>query len=55
VKSISLTDLNGRVVKQISYSDASNIQVNVADLASGMYLMNITSDQGTATKKVVKN
>ena len=55
VKSISMTDLNGRVVKQISYSDASNIQVNVADLASGMYLMNITSDQGTATKKVVKN
>ena len=55
VKSISMTDLNGRVVKQVSYSDASNIQVNVADLASGMYLMNITSDQGTATKKVVKN
>jgi hypothetical protein len=55
VKSISMTDLNGRVVKQVSYSDASNIQVNVSDLASGMYLMNITSDQGTATKKVVKN
>ena len=55
VKSISMTDLNGRVVKQVSYSDASNIQVNVSDLASGMYLMNITSDQGTATKKVVIN
>jgi hypothetical protein len=55
VSGISITDLNGRVVKQISYTNVSDIQVNVSDLASGMYMMNITSDKGSVTKKIVKN
>ena len=55
VTGIAVTDLNGRVVKSTTYSDASNIQVNVSDLASGMYLMKITSDKGVATKKIIKN
>ena len=55
VSGISITDLNGRVVKQNSYVNISDIQVNVSDLASGMYMMTITSDKGTFTKKIVKN
>ena len=55
VSGISITDLNGRVVKQNSYSNVSNIQVNVSDLASGIYMMNITSDKGSVTKKIIKN
>ena len=55
VSGISITDLNGRVVKQISYTNVSDIQVNVSDLASGMYMMNITSDKGSVTKKILKN
>jgi hypothetical protein len=55
VSGISITDLNGRVVKQNSYTNVSDIQVNVSDLASGMYMMNITSDKGSVTKKIVKN
>ena len=55
VSGISITDLNGRVVKQNTYTNVSDIQVNVSDLASGMYMMNITSDKGSVTKKIVKN
>jgi len=55
VSGISITDLNGRVVKQNSYSNVSDIQVNVSDLASGMYMMNIVSDKGAFTKKIIKN
>lgn len=55
VNEITITDLNGRVVKQSKYNNTSEIQINVSDLASGMYLMNITSDQGSATKKIIKN
>jgi hypothetical protein len=55
VNGISITDLNGRVVKQNSYTNVSDIQVNVSDLASGMYMMNITSDKGSVTKKIFKN
>lgn len=55
INSINITDMNGRIVKSIQLEGADTAQVNVADLASGMYLMNIASDQGTAVKKVIKN
>lgn len=55
VNKVVVTDLNGRTVKNVSFDNVSNVQVNVSDLASGMYIMNITSDKGTATKKFVKN
>lgn len=55
VNAISITDLNGRVVKQNSFSNTSNVQVNISDLSSGVYMMNITSDKGSVTKKIIKN
>jgi hypothetical protein len=55
VNGISITDLNGRVVKQNTYENVSNIQVNVSDLSSGVYMMSIKSDKGSVTKKIVKN
>lgn len=55
ISGIQITDLNGRVIKTLKYSDAiSEMQVNVSDLSAGMYLLNISSNQGTATKKIVK-
>jgi hypothetical protein len=55
VNSISITDLNGRIVKQNTYSNVTNVQVNISDLSSGVYMMNITSDKGSVTKKIIKN
>ena len=55
VKNVTVTDLNGRTVKNVSFDNVANIQVNVSDLASGLYLVNIASDKGIATKKFVKN
>jgi hypothetical protein len=55
VNAISITDLNGRVVKQITFSNVNNVQVNVSDLSSGVYMMTISSDKGSLTKKFIKN
>ena len=56
VSNVQITDLNGRVVKTVSYSDApSAVEINISDLSSGMYMMNITSDEGVAVKKIMKN
>ena len=55
INSIEITDLNGRVVKTVNAIDASNAQVNISDLSSGVYMMNITSDKGSVTKKIIKN
>jgi len=55
VNNVTVTDLNGRTVKNVTFDNVANVQVNVSDLASGLYIMNITSNKGTATKKFVKN
>lgn len=55
VTAVSMTDLNGRIVKQISYDNVANVEINITDLASGMYLMNIKSADGETTKKFMKD
>lgn len=54
ISAIEMTDLNGRVVKNVKLSDVSEAQVNVADLSVGVYMMKIVSDKGILTKKVIK-
>ncbi|MBN8642649.1 MAG: T9SS type A sorting domain-containing protein [Flavobacteriales bacterium] len=49
VNSVELFDINGRTVLSIEGSN----QINVSDLSSGIYMMKIASDKGTATKKLV--
>ncbi|MFN3968357.1 T9SS type A sorting domain-containing protein [Flavobacterium sp.] len=53
VSTIEMADLNGRVVKTANVN-ATEGQVSVSDLAAGIYMMTITTDQGVAVKKVVK-
>lgn len=54
INSISMTDLNGRIVKQIKYDNISDIQVTITDLQTGVYMLTINSDKGSITKKVIK-
>ncbi|KOS04995.1 hypothetical protein AM493_02275 [Flavobacterium akiainvivens] len=55
INNIQLTDLNGRIVKTMSFDGVAQAQVGVSDLANGVYMMNISSDKGSVTKKIVKN
>lgn len=55
VNGVAIVDLNGRTVKSVKFDGVANAEINVADLASGVYIMTIASDKGTATKKIVKN
>ena len=52
--SVDIYDINGRKMFTQKLSDSSNT-INIDHLASGMYLIKVTSEQGTATSKVVKN
>lgn len=54
VNGITITDLNGRIVLNNKYEAVSNIQINVSDLAAGVYMMTINSDKGSSVKKIVK-
>ncbi|MCY1485987.1 hypothetical protein D3C87_205210 [compost metagenome] len=55
LNSVSITDLNGRTVKAVELNGDSSVQVNISDLSAGVYMMNINSDQGSTTKKIIKN
>ncbi len=52
---VNVIDLNGRTVKAFNLGGVVNAQINIADLSSGVYMLNITSEEGTTTKKIVKN
>jgi len=54
IKAITMTDLNGRIVKQSSFENLSKVQLNISELASGVYMMNIQSAEGEVTKKIIK-
>lgn len=53
VKNISIVDLNGRTVRSLDVN-ATETQVNISELASGIYMMNVNTDQGSVIKKIVK-
>lgn len=51
VTSIEVTDMNGRVVKQVK---GMVDQISVAELNAGVYFLKIASDKGTGTTKIIK-
>lgn len=51
---INITDVNGRSVKTVDVNNLSEIQMNVSDLNSGVYFMNIDTDSGKVVKKFIK-
>lgn len=55
INGVEIVDLNGRTIKSSKFNGVANAEINVSDLASGVYMMNISSDKGTTTKKIVKN
>jgi hypothetical protein len=55
VNKVAVTDLNGRTVTTAEFAGVASAQVDIANLASGVYMLTISSDMGTTTKKIVKN
>lgn len=55
ISSIAIKDLNGRVVVQKGFNKVSQAQVNIADLATGVYMMSVISDAGSFIKKIIKH
>jgi hypothetical protein len=51
INSITVTDLNGRVVTSFSVN-ATSIDANLVELNNGLYIMNVSSDKGTVQKRI---
>lgn len=54
INTISITDVNGRTVKQQQAGGVSSMQINVADLNAGVYFISVDAASGKGTTKFVK-
>jgi len=52
---VNITDINGRTVKSLKVNNLSEVQMNVSELNSGVYFMNIATDSGKVVKKFIKS
>jgi len=50
IESIFITNLNGQILKQF---DSSITQLNISELASGIYILKILSEKGELSKKII--
>lgn len=55
INSVEVVDLNGRVVKMSKYDGVAEAKINISDLSSGLYMMNVSSDKGSVVRKIIKN
>lgn len=53
LQNMELTDLNGRVVKNLDLGGVLNSEIVISDLATGIYLLKINSNNTIFTKKLV--
>lgn len=54
IKSINVTDINGRIVKQISELNKQISEINVSDLNAGIYFVTMNTEEGSSVKKFIK-
>lgn len=54
VKQIEVFDISGKTIKSQEFNNENEVQLNLANVASGMYLLHIKTNEGTAMKKVMK-
>lgn len=54
IEKITITDINGKKVKTFNFNNENEVQLNLKNLTSGTYLLQIENKQGVAMKKLIK-
>jgi len=52
---VAIYDISGRLIKSFKGNFSENEPFNISELKPAMYLVRITSDQGSLSKKIIKN
>lgn len=55
LKAITIYNVNGQIVQEVKNPTLSNESYQISNLSSGFYLVQLASENGTATKKVIVN
>src|SRR5690606_2976213 len=54
IEEIVVYDMNGSIIKSQDGKKTNEIQLNIEDFASGIYMLYIKTNEGVAIKKIVK-
>ena len=55
INTIVLMDINGRTVKSLNFDGVTETQINISDLSTGVYFINIDTSGGNIVRKIIKN
>lgn len=55
LKEITIYNVNGQIVQEIKNPTLSNETYQISNLTTGFYLVQLASENGTTTKKVIVN
>ncbi|HUH25191.1 MAG TPA: T9SS type A sorting domain-containing protein [Flavobacterium sp.] len=54
VEEVSIYDVSGKLLKTQKVVSTEDIELNIEELATGTYMLQIQTNQGTAVKKIIK-
>ncbi|GEP51816.1 hypothetical protein FNO01nite_24880 [Flavobacterium noncentrifugens] len=54
IAQVSVSDMNGRIVKTNKFENRSDVKMDVSDLSAGIYIIDIVSENTHTIKKIVK-
>jgi len=54
VNQVKIYDLSGKLINTQNFNNEAEIQLNVENLTSGIYMLHLQTDQGIAIKKLIK-
>lgn len=54
INQVTVYDIAGKEIKKQTYTNETNIQLNIENLSSGTYMLHLQTNEGTAVKKLVK-
>ena len=52
--SATVYDIQGRKVSEVDFRNQTNYQIDLPKLESALYFVEITTESGTVTKRIVK-
>jgi hypothetical protein len=51
---VELRDLNGKIISAANANDTKTLEISTSNLTNGMYLLNVRSEAGILSKKILK-
>jgi surface protein len=55
VTSAAIYDIRGRKVSQVDFRNQTNYKIDLSDMEAAVYFINIATENGTVTKRVIKH